>query len=380
MRVTPELLTAAVGCSPDRARLFAPLLEQACATYQINTPARFAAFIAQIGHESGSLRWLKEIWGPTPVQLRYEGRADLGNTQPGDGSKFRGRGLIQTTGRSNYARLRDRLQARGVDCPDFEERPEALEEPAWAVLSAADYWDMRGLNTVADVASFETITKRINGGFNGLEHRKKLWEQAKAALSNTEEKPVTPIIAGAATVAKSAFFGAAVEALTKAIPELIDLFKGESPTAQRNAEAGKLLVGIAKEAVQAGNEQDLVEALENPAAVEKVREAVKTHWYELTEVGGGPAAARAADLAMIAATRGDPWYAAPLRSTAFWAAMLLLPMAYMVAGSIAGLWGYSEWSSDVRSSLATAVISLVIGSIAGYYFGFTSSANRAATK
>ncbi len=70
---------------------------------QINTPARAAAFLAQVGHESGQLRYLREIWGPTPAQVRYEGRADLGNAQPGDGKRFMGRGLIQITGRKNYA-------------------------------------------------------------------------------------------------------------------------------------------------------------------------------------------------------------------------------------------------------------------------------------
>jgi Predicted chitinase len=84
-----------------RAGVFAPLLNTAMGRFQIIGTERVAAFIAQIGHESGQLRYVREIWGPTPAQIRYEGRTDLGNTLTGDGFKYRGRGLIQITGRTN---------------------------------------------------------------------------------------------------------------------------------------------------------------------------------------------------------------------------------------------------------------------------------------
>ena len=102
---------------------------------------------------------------------RYEGRADLGNNQPGDGQRYCGRGLIQITGRANYAAARNRMRAIGIDCPDFEAEPEQLEEPWWAALSAADYWTSRGLNPLADAGDFEAITRRINGGLNGQADR-----------------------------------------------------------------------------------------------------------------------------------------------------------------------------------------------------------------
>ena len=93
--MTPQLLQAALGCSQEQAARFAEPLRAACALYGIDTPRRLAAFLAQVGHESGSLRFTSEVWGPTSVQSRYEGRADLGNVQPGDGRKFSGHGLIQ---------------------------------------------------------------------------------------------------------------------------------------------------------------------------------------------------------------------------------------------------------------------------------------------
>ena len=186
--VTADLLVDAVmHCSREHAELFAPHLEEACHLYGIDTPARLAAFLAQVGHESGGLVHVREVWGPTAAQQRYEGREDLGNTEPGDGSLFRGRGLIQTTGRANYRDLRDRLRKRfGIGAiPDFETYPKALEQPRWAAISAADYWDSRKLNVLADAGSHEAfvqMTRLINGGTNGLADRLLRWERAKRAL------------------------------------------------------------------------------------------------------------------------------------------------------------------------------------------------------
>jgi putative chitinase len=181
-RMTPEDLAACTGASLSRAQRFAPALSAAMAFYGIDTPARQAAFLAQIGHESGGLRFTRELWGPTDAQERYEGREDLGNTQEGDGARYRGHGLIQTTGRANHAKVRDRLRERFADVPDFEAEPERLAETQWACLSAADYWDWKGLNAVADAGDFEKLTRKINGGLNGYRDRQARWEAAKTTL------------------------------------------------------------------------------------------------------------------------------------------------------------------------------------------------------
>ena len=214
--MTPELLRAATGCTAVNAAIYAPLLTVAFERYQITTSARQAAFLAQVGHESGAFRWTREIWGPTPAQQRYEGRADLGNTEPGDGLRFCGRGLIQTTGRFNYRRLTLRLKSRlGTDTPDFESTPDLLEQPKWAALSAADYWDMRGLNELADDGQFDVITRKVNGGMNGAADRRARYAVAVRALkvhqvytspepvqktpenAHVKEAPVAPLIAAA---------------------------------------------------------------------------------------------------------------------------------------------------------------------------------------
>ncbi len=180
--LTAQQLRAATGCTTARADEWLPHITRACETFAINTPARLAAFLAQIGHESGRLAYVREIWGPTPAQLRYEGRADLGNTQPGDGKRYMGRGLIQTTGRANYCATRDGLAAWMPDVPDLEAVPALLERPDLAAMSAAWYWHSRKLNALADAGDFLTITKRINGGTNGLADRLALHEAAKAVL------------------------------------------------------------------------------------------------------------------------------------------------------------------------------------------------------
>lgn len=174
--VSSEQLKAIYGCSEIRATTFAPLLNEAMGRYQIDTPLRQAHFLAQIGHESGRLQHTREIWGPTAAQTRYEGRKDLGNTEPGDGSRYRGRGLIQVTGRANYARASKALGQ------DFVGNPEMLESPRWAAMSAAEFWGRNGCNALADADDVLALTKRINGGENGLADRKKLLDAAKRVL------------------------------------------------------------------------------------------------------------------------------------------------------------------------------------------------------
>ena len=176
MSITAQQLLQILPNAGQVAGVFTPLLNTAMVRYQIVGPKRIAAFIAQIGHESGQLRYVKEIWGPTKAQVRYEGRADLGNSQPGDGSKFRGRGLIQITGRANYMACGEGL---GLD---LIKQPELLEKPQHACMSAAWFCATNGLNTLADVGDITKISRRINGGSNGLQDRLVYFKKACEVL------------------------------------------------------------------------------------------------------------------------------------------------------------------------------------------------------
>ena len=185
-----KTLALCTGARIDRAQRFAEPLSAAMAFYSIDTPIRQAMFLANVGHESGGLHYTTEIWGPTAVQLKYEGRKDLGNIHPGDGFKFRGHGLIQTTGRFNHVAVRDRLRKRFDSVPDFEADPDKLAEAQWACLSAADFWDMRGLNGWADKDDFDGVCDIINrgrktqanGDSNGWNERVKLYASARLVL------------------------------------------------------------------------------------------------------------------------------------------------------------------------------------------------------
>ena len=177
MVTTAQQLLQILPSAGQIAGVFVPVLNTAMNRYQIVGTRRVAAFIAQIGHESGQLKYMREIWGPTAAQARYECRADLGNTLPGDGSKYRGRGLIQITGRANYKFCGEAL---GLDLIN---QPELLEKPQHACMSAAWFWATRGLNTLADEGKFDTITRCINGGLNGQADRQTLYSRALKVLA-----------------------------------------------------------------------------------------------------------------------------------------------------------------------------------------------------
>ncbi|MFH6564882.1 glycoside hydrolase family 19 protein [Pseudomonas kulmbachensis] len=177
MSITVQQLLQILPNAGPVAGVFVPVLNVAMSRYQIVGVKRVAAFIAQIGHESGQLKYVKEIWGPTAAQAKYEGRQDLGNTVAGDGSKYRGRGLIQITGRANYMTCSEALAL------DLINHPELLEKPQHACMSAAWFWASRGLNTLGDAGKFDAITQRINGGQNGAADRQALYAKALKVLA-----------------------------------------------------------------------------------------------------------------------------------------------------------------------------------------------------
>ena len=184
--MSPSDLARCWDITEDRATPFASGLTEAMERFHIDTPQRQAMFLAQCGHESGCGKWLRELWGPTTQQKRYDPPSDLakqlGNVAPGDGRRYLGRGFIQTTGLANYRALTKGL-GQIVPVPDFERSPELLEQPIWAALSAGWFWDSHHLNQYADIDDIETCTKRINGGLTGLDDRKALWQSAKLVLT-----------------------------------------------------------------------------------------------------------------------------------------------------------------------------------------------------
>ena len=161
--------------------LYLPPLNLAMQACEVNTMLRTAAFIAQLAHESGEFRWMEEIWGPTDAQRRYEPpnalAAKLGNTQAGDGKRFKGRGPIQITGRFNYVKYGGLL---GID---LAADPARAATPEVAFATAGLFWKANGLNQLADAQQFVTITRRINGGTNGLADRQKYYATAQAVLA-----------------------------------------------------------------------------------------------------------------------------------------------------------------------------------------------------
>lgn len=207
--LTSSQLSAIMPACPD-AESWTAALNVAMAQFDITTACRMAAFLAQLAQESGQLTRLAEnlnytasrlmqVWParfPTLDKARlyernpeklanyvYAKRLGNGDETSGDGWRYRGRGLIQLTGRGNY-----RSAALGIGQP-LEEQPELLEQPGPAALSAAWFWKSHGLNELADdrnededTEDFKTITRRINGGTVGLKERIAFWEKAKAVL------------------------------------------------------------------------------------------------------------------------------------------------------------------------------------------------------
>ena len=167
-----DLHTLQVICPQTKATrlsLFVDPLNATIAEFDIQ---RVAEFLAQIAHESGGFHYVREL----ASGAAYEGRADLGNTEPGDGRNFRGRGLIQITGRANTAAC-----SRALFGDDrLLDSPELLEQPDLAARSAGWFWDSRGLDQIED---FERMTRKINGGLNGLADRVAYLGRAREVLA-----------------------------------------------------------------------------------------------------------------------------------------------------------------------------------------------------
>lgn len=176
MNLTLDQLRAIMPFAGQRAEIFLASLNATMDEFGIDTPARQAAFLAQVAHESGSLRYTREL----ASGAAYEGREDLGNTEPGDGPRYRGRGLLQVTGRDNYRRCSLALYN---DTQHLLDHPEVLELPDPACRSAGWFWLAHHLNEKADAGDFERITRIINGGTDGEAARLAFYERAQKVLA-----------------------------------------------------------------------------------------------------------------------------------------------------------------------------------------------------
>lgn len=218
--LTIEQLQICTGSNKPNAEVFLPYIKEVCKSFGINTPKRLAAFLAQVGHESAGFSQLEEnlnysaeglanTWHtrfarklqngsyakntvgrylPSDLALKiarkpvlianncYANRMGNGDDKSGDGWKYRGRGLKQLTGKSNYAEL---TLDTGID---FVSNPDLLLEPVYAVISACWFWKKNNLEVYADKQDIEGMTKKINGGLIGIEHRKALYNKAIETL------------------------------------------------------------------------------------------------------------------------------------------------------------------------------------------------------
>jgi putative chitinase len=259
--ITAQHLAAIAGRSTPLMAGLADWINQLCPQYEIDTPQEFCHFLAQACHESDHFVTLREY----ASGRAYEGRADLGNTQPGDGVRFKGRGIFQTTGRANYMQLGIKKGQRDL----FINKPELLEQPEYAVWSACEYWRTRGLNDIAnhadrdvlkkkyrgnviDVSPVEYISLAINGGYNGLAERKKFYAKAQQVLVAPRDAavarglPAAPVRAKPATIPPKApakvrtTVPAAAPVLTKAAAKSAKRTQPARKKAETPAPAAKL--------------------------------------------------------------------------------------------------------------------------------------------
>lgn len=170
--ITPKTLGDLVQApeSPNLLSVHAGLLKFGSEA-GLNKPHILAMYLAQLSHESGGFKYDREVWGPTKAQKRYEGRKDLGNTQAGDGAKFKGRTAIQITGRFNTQKFYEWCLERFDLVPDFIEYPDLMNTDPWEGLGPIWYWDTRLLNVWATKGDFANVTRKINGGTNGYADR-----------------------------------------------------------------------------------------------------------------------------------------------------------------------------------------------------------------
>jgi putative chitinase len=356
----------------------AEALSEAMARWSINTPARQALFIGQIAHESGAFRWAAELWGPTPQQLTYEGRVDLGNTQPGDGFRYRGRGYLQITGRENYAQASQALDV------DLINNPEQLEQLPLAAEASAWWWFAHGCNELADPgdeSALLAVTRRVNGGTNGLESRRDYWLKAKmvleASADEQEPEPISETPTASAEVfdapvaslkdlvtepKKESAMPAPIAAVALSLlPTLIDLLPSLAKMFSkdkfdvRNEAIATQVAEIATKAVGAVNAQQAVERIAgDPAAQKAADAAMRANFADLMEIAKLDEAHRKEARAFALEQAQQP------TNYPLWL------LTYLIIGGI----GWVAFQKDLFTpELVTAIVMAIIGFHYGSSYG-----------
>ena len=239
--------------------------------FGLDKPYRAAHFLAQVLHESGRFQYDKEVWGPTPAQERYDTRTDLGNTPAadGDGFLFRGRAGIQITGKANYAAFRDWCRKNiSTSAPDFASDPDKVLENPWEGLAPIWYWAVHDLNRYADKNDIEMITRRINGGLNGLDDRLALY--TNVALAMLGFAPAALKDFQAAAKGEGLYSGA------------VDGVAGP----QTRAALHKALAALSDSRVAAAPVTEVVTQVAVPPALDKPVTATFGFWERLTQLAG----------------------------------------------------------------------------------------------
>ena len=170
-----ELRQIMPNCPASKRADYLPFIQQAMTEFEITSYLRETAFLAQLAHESAELRYMEDV-----ISNDTTAKAGRGNTQPGDGKRYKGRGPIQLTGRANYTKYGGLLGLDLVNDPTIA----ATKEVGFRI--AGQFWKLNGLNELADVQQFKLITKRINGGYNGLDDRIKYYQRAKKVMSRDD--------------------------------------------------------------------------------------------------------------------------------------------------------------------------------------------------
>lgn len=193
---------------------FGAVLPSFLIRFEITTPLRIAHLLAQLAHESDGFCTLEEY----ASGAAYEGRKDLGNIKAGDGKRYKGRGPIQLTGRDNYRAFTKWIRQIVSNAPDFEAQPELVAEFPWAAWAVFYFWSTRKLNTIADNDDLINLTKKINGGTNGLKDRAYYLAKAKKAVAKLEADLIGKV--QNFTLLRRGMRGDAVEQLQRALRSL----------------------------------------------------------------------------------------------------------------------------------------------------------------